>query len=103
VTYGGIVERTGQPPTEAKRDNLARVLGAAADHTRSLGPGFGIEPVNRYENHTLHTGWQAFDMIEKLRPGAADPGEIVDEAQTVLGVHRGVIHYTVGQRKGTGI
>jgi D-psicose/D-tagatose/L-ribulose 3-epimerase len=66
VTYGGIGERTGQPPTEAERDNVARVLGAAAAHARSLGIGFGIEPVNRYENHILNTGWQAVEMIEKV-------------------------------------
>jgi len=42
-------------------------------------------------------------VIEKLRPGAADPGEIVDLAGNVLGQHRGVIHYTIGQRKGLGI
>lgn len=41
-------------------------------------------------------------VIEKLRPGAADPGEIVDLAGTVLGQHRGVIHYTIGQRSGWG-
>jgi len=42
-------------------------------------------------------------VIEKLRPGAADPGEIVDLEGRVLGTHRGVIHYTIGQRKGLGI
>ena len=42
-------------------------------------------------------------VIEKLRPGAADPGEIVDLDGNVLGTHRGVIHYTIGQRKGLGI
>lgn len=42
-------------------------------------------------------------VIEKLRPGAADPGEIVDLDGHVLGTHRGVIHYTIGQRKGLGI
>jgi tRNA-specific 2-thiouridylase len=42
-------------------------------------------------------------VIEKLRPGAADPGDIVDLAGRVLGQHRGVIHYTIGQRKGLGI
>jgi tRNA-specific 2-thiouridylase len=39
-------------------------------------------------------------VVEKLRPGAADPGEIVDRAGTVLGRHPGIIHYTVGQRRG---
>ncbi len=42
-------------------------------------------------------------VIEKLRPGAAEPGEIVDTDGNVLGRHRGVIHYTVGQRRGLGI
>ncbi len=42
-------------------------------------------------------------VIEKLRPGAADPGEIVDMEGRVLGDHRGVIHYTIGQRRGLGI
>ena len=42
-------------------------------------------------------------VIEKLRPGAGEPGEIVDLEGRVLGTHRGVIHYTVGQRRGLGI
>jgi len=42
-------------------------------------------------------------VIEKLRPGAAEPGEIVDATGRVLGEHRGVIHYTIGQRRGLGI
>jgi len=42
-------------------------------------------------------------LLEKLRPGAGEPGEIVDRAGRVLGRHQGVIHYTVGQRKGLGI
>ncbi|MCC5959597.1 MAG: tRNA 2-thiouridine(34) synthase MnmA [Rhodobacteraceae bacterium] len=42
-------------------------------------------------------------VIEKLRPGAADPGEIVDMQGHVLGLHEGVIHYTIGQRRGLGI
>ena len=42
-------------------------------------------------------------VIEKLRPGAAEPGEIVDLAGNVMGHHDGVIHYTIGQRKGLGI
>ena len=42
-------------------------------------------------------------VIEKLRPGAADPGDIVDMEGRVLGQHNGVIHYTIGQRRGLGI
>ncbi|MFA3919948.1 sugar phosphate isomerase/epimerase family protein [Ruegeria hyattellae] len=66
VTYGGIGERTGAPPTEAEYDNIARALEAAAKHAKSLGIAFGIEPVNRYENHLINTSRQAVEMIEKV-------------------------------------
>ena len=42
-------------------------------------------------------------VIERLRPGAAEPGAIVDRAGRVLGRHKGIIHFTVGQRRGLGI
>lgn len=66
VTYGGIGERTGNPPTEAELDNVARVLEAASAYAGSKGLAFGIEPVNRYESHILNTGWQAADLIDKV-------------------------------------
>jgi tRNA-specific 2-thiouridylase len=43
------------------------------------------------------------DIIERRRPGAAAPGEIVDLGGRVLGQHEGIIHFTVGQRRGLGI
>ena len=43
------------------------------------------------------------DVVEKLKPGAVRPGEIVHVDGRVLGRHEGVIHYTVGQRRGLGI
>ncbi|MDF1874050.1 tRNA 2-thiouridine(34) synthase MnmA, partial [Vannielia sp.] len=42
-------------------------------------------------------------VIEKLRPGAGEPGEIVDLEGNKLADHKGVIHYTIGQRRGLGI
>ena len=39
-------------------------------------------------------------LVKKLRPEADVGGEIVDEAGRVLGQHRGLIHFTVGQRRG---
>jgi tRNA-specific 2-thiouridylase len=39
-------------------------------------------------------------IVEKLRPGAAEPGAIVDLEGRVLGEHPGIIHFTVGQRRG---
>jgi tRNA-specific 2-thiouridylase len=43
------------------------------------------------------------DVIERLKPGAAEAGDIVDLDGRVLGRHSGIIHYTIGQRKGLGI
>jgi tRNA-specific 2-thiouridylase len=39
-------------------------------------------------------------VVKKVRPEAARPGEIVDLEGRVLGEHRGLIHFTVGQRRG---
>ena len=41
--------------------------------------------------------------IEKLRPGASEPGNIVLEGGRVVGRHPGIIHFTVGQRHGLGV
>jgi tRNA-specific 2-thiouridylase len=43
------------------------------------------------------------DIVAKLRPEAMQPGEIVHVEGRVLGRHKGVINYTVGQRRGLGI
>jgi len=39
-------------------------------------------------------------VVRKLRPEAGAPGEIVDRGGRVLGEHRGLLHFTVGQRRG---
>ena len=43
------------------------------------------------------------DLILKIRPDAAEAGDIVHLDGRVLGRHEGIIHYTIGQRKGLGI
>jgi tRNA-specific 2-thiouridylase len=43
------------------------------------------------------------DVIERLKPGAAEPGDIVHIDGRVLGRHNGIINFTVGQRRGIGI
>ena len=43
------------------------------------------------------------DVIERVRPGAGRPGKIVHLDGRVLGDHEGIIHYTVGQRRGLGV
>ena len=66
VIFGGIGERTGLPPTQAEYDNIARVLQHASRRAKARGILLGIEPVNRYENHLINTGWQAVQMIERV-------------------------------------
>ena len=39
-------------------------------------------------------------LVKKLRPETAAPGEIVALDGTVLGTHQGVVHFTIGQRRG---
>lgn len=43
------------------------------------------------------------DVVKKLRPGSGRGGEIVHIDGRVMGQHAGVIHYTIGQRRGLGI
>ena len=39
-------------------------------------------------------------LVERMRPETVAPGEIVDLEGRVLGSHRGVVHFTIGQRRG---
>jgi tRNA-specific 2-thiouridylase len=43
------------------------------------------------------------EVVERVRPGAARSGDIVDLAGKTLGTHPGIVHFTVGQRKGLGL
>lgn len=75
------------------------------DATRALAAKYGLSVADKPDSQDIcfvPNGNYA-SVIEKLRPGAADPGEIVDPDGRVLGQHKGVIHYTVGQRRGLGI
>ncbi|MEA2754033.1 MAG: tRNA-uridine 2-sulfurtransferase, partial [Aliidongia sp.] len=76
----------GMPKTETRR--VAERLGLAiADKPDSQDICF--VPTGSYAR-----------LVEKLRPGALDPGEIVDLSGAVLGRHDGIINFTVGQRRG---
>ena len=78
---------------------------ASKAETRALAARYGLGVADKPDSQDIcfvPNGNYA-SVIEKLRPGAADPGEIVDLDGNVLGRHRGVIHYTIGQRRGLGI
>jgi tRNA-specific 2-thiouridylase len=42
-------------------------------------------------------------VVSKIRPGAIDPGDIVDTDGNIIGSHDGIINFTIGQRRGIGI
>ena len=78
---------------------------ASKAETRALAARYGLPVADKPDSQDIcfvPNGDYAA-VIEKLRPGAADPGEIVDLGGTVLGRHGGIIHYTIGQRRGLGI
>jgi tRNA-specific 2-thiouridylase len=78
---------------------------ASKAETRALAARYGLPVADKPDSQDIcfvPNGDYAA-VIEKLRPGAADPGDIVDLGGTVLGRHGGIIHYTIGQRRGLGI
>jgi tRNA-specific 2-thiouridylase len=73
--------------------------------TRELARRFGLAVAEKHDSQDIcfvPTG-RYTEIIERLRPGAAEAGEIVDLAGRVLGRHDGIIHFTVGQRRGLGL
>jgi tRNA-specific 2-thiouridylase len=78
---------------------------ASKEETRALAQRHGLAVADKPDSQDIcfvPDGNYAA-VIEKLRPGAAEPGEIVHLDGRVLGEHRGIIHYTIGQRRGLGI
>jgi tRNA-specific 2-thiouridylase len=73
--------------------------------TRELARQYGLAIADKHDSQDIcfvPTGHYA-DIIERLKPGAAEAGDIVDLDGKVLGTHAGIIHFTIGQRKGLGI
>jgi tRNA-uridine 2-sulfurtransferase len=92
--------------TRAQLDLLRFPLGDRPKaETRELARRFGLTVADKQDSQDIcfvPNGRYA-DVIERLRPGAAGPGEIVDLEGRVLGRHDGIIHFTVGQRRGLGV
>ena len=60
----------------------------------------GLEAANRAESQDF-IGEEYFDMLFADKPSV--PGDIIDLDGHILGRHRGIEHYTVGQRRGLGV
>jgi tRNA-specific 2-thiouridylase len=91
------------------REQLAGVrfpLGTLTKaETREAARRFGLSVAEKSDSQDICfvPSGRYTDVIERLKPGAAEPGEIVDCDGQVLGQHPGIIHFTVGQRRGLGV
>jgi tRNA-specific 2-thiouridylase len=67
---------------------------------RAIARSFELETANRSESQDFIEGGDYSSLFTK---GETMEGDIVDEIGNVLGKHRGIVHYTIGQRRGLGI
>jgi tRNA-specific 2-thiouridylase len=92
--------------TQEQVDFLRFPLGRLPkSETRALAASLGFAVADKPDSQDIcfvPDGRYA-DLILKLRPDAAEAGEIVHVDGRVLGRHNGIIHYTIGQRRGLGI
>jgi tRNA-specific 2-thiouridylase len=92
--------------TPEQLDILRFPLGERSKaETRELARRFGLAVADKHDSQDIcfvPSGHYA-QVIERLKPGAAEAGDIVDLDGTRLGRHSGIIHFTIGQRKGLGI
>ncbi len=92
--------------TQEQLDFLRFPLGGwTKDVTRSHAGRLGLLNAEKPDSQDIcfvpHGDYAK--VVKKLRPEAEQPGEIVHLDGRVLGRHHGIIHYTIGQRKGLGI
>ncbi len=90
-------------------EELRRLLLPLGDLTkkavREMARSLGLPAAERPESQEIcfigDEGYAKF--IEELSPLSSRPGRIVDRRGNILGSHKGLAHYTIGQRKGLGI
>ena len=72
---------------------------------RELARRFALDIADKHDSQDICfvPSGRYTDIIQRLRPGASEPGDIVDDQGRVLGRHPGIIHFTIGQRRGLGI
>ncbi len=92
--------------TQAQLDYLRFPLGGLTKpQTRELAREFGLIVAEKSDSQDICFVPQGkyTDIIAKLQPNAAEPGEIMHLDGRLLGRHDGILHYTIGQRRGIGV
>lgn len=92
--------------TQEQLDFLRFPLGAwSKDITRQHAERLGLLTADKPDSQDIcfvpHGDYTK--VVKKVRPEAENPGDIVHVDGRVLGQHKGIIHYTIGQRRGIGI
>lgn len=87
--------------TQMQLSRILFPLGAfSKERVRQMAASLGLADGVRPESQDFAAGG---DYASLFRPEQVQPGDIVDKNGNILGRHKGIIHYTVGQRKGLGI
>jgi tRNA (5-methylaminomethyl-2-thiouridylate)-methyltransferase len=92
--------------TQEQLDFLRFPLGVMGKaEVRELAREFGLEIADKHDSQDICFVPQGkyADIIARMHPEALSRGEIVHLDGRVLGEHEGIVHYTIGQRKGLGI
>ena len=92
--------------TRAQLDWLCFPLGVYHKaEVRKLARDFALPVADKSDSQDICFVPQGryTNVIERLKPGAAEAGDIVHVDGRVVGRHAGIINYTVGQRKGLGL
>jgi tRNA-specific 2-thiouridylase len=79
--------------------------GLTKAEVRALARDFDLPVADKHDSQDIcfvPTG-RYTDLIAKLKPGAAEPGEIVHLDGRILGRHEGIVNFTVGQRRGLAV
>jgi len=79
--------------------------GMSKSAVRDLARKMGLEIAEKHDSQDICFVPQGkyADVIQRMHPEAVRPGEIVHMDGRVLGQHKGVVNYTIGQRRGLGI
>ncbi|CAM1644243.1 tRNA 2-thiouridine(34) synthase MnmA [Bartonella sp. B10834G6] len=92
--------------TQEQIDYLRFPLGnLAKPHVREIAAEMGLSVASKHDSQDICFVPQGrySDVIAKLRPEAANPGDIVHIDGRILGRHEGIVNFTIGQRRGIGI
>jgi tRNA-specific 2-thiouridylase len=92
--------------TQAQIDYLRFPLGhLPKQRVREIASEMGLTVAAKHDSQDICfvPRGKYSDIISRLKPAAANPGDIVHIDGRVLGRHEGILHYTVGQRRGIGV